>query len=140
MGIFTKTNEADVKAAPEKKSETKPELKKKAVKAVVSKEKKTSTKGNGHAHRILIKPLITEKAGFLGHENKYVFEVAIGANKIEIAKAVEEVYSIKPVAVNVMNRDGKKVRRGREFGRRKDWKKAIVELPAGKTINIYEGV
>lgn len=135
MGIFSKTNEAEV-SAPEKKSETK----KKTAKPAVAKEKKSTTKGTGHAHRILIKPLITEKAGFLGHENKYVFEVAVDANKIEIAKAVEEVYSIKPVAVNVINRDGKKVRRGREFGRRKDWKKAIVELPEGKTINIYEGV
>lgn len=97
-------------------------------------------KVNGRAYQILVKPLITEKAAAMGVESKYVFEVFKSANKIEIAKAIEEVYGVKPIGVNIVNKLGKKVRTGRIMGRRKDWKKAIITLPKGKTINIYEGV
>jgi len=92
------------------------------------------------AYRILLKPLVTEKATNLGVLNKYVFAVSPKANKIEIAEAIEAVYGVKPVRVNIIKVEGKTVRRGRTFGRRKDWKKAIVALPTGKTIKIYEGV
>jgi len=101
-------------------------------------EKKTRTYGN--AYSILIKPLITEKAANLGTENKYVFAVAAGANKIEIAKAVKEVYGVEPKNVNIINVKGKNVKYGRTNGVRKNWRKAIVMLPKGKSINIYEGV
>lgn len=110
----------------------------KAVKVADGKEVKTNK--NSRAFRVLVKPLVTEKASHLGVENKYVFSVEIAANKIEIAKAIEEVYGIKPVAVNVIRVDGKKTRHGRMQGKRKDWKKAIVTMPAGKTIKVYEGV
>ena len=93
-----------------------------------------------NAYRVLIKPLITEKATKMAAENKYVFEVERTANKIEIAKAIKEVYGVKPVAVNVMSKRGKNVRFGRTIGKRKAWKKAIITLPTGKSINIYEGV
>ncbi|MBI4812498.1 50S ribosomal protein L23 [Candidatus Falkowbacteria bacterium] len=94
----------------------------------------------GGAYRALIKPLITERASVLGALNKYVFEVAKGANKIEIAKAVNEVYGIQPVSVNIIRIKGKEVKHGRMSGRRKDWKKAIITLPAGESIKVYEGV
>lgn len=94
----------------------------------------------GQAYRILIKPLVTEKAAGLGVHNKYVFEVSTKANKIEISKAIEEVYGIKPVGINIINSEGKVIRSGKVSGKRKDWKKAIVALPEGKTIKIYEGV
>ncbi len=112
-------------------------------KKVEGKEAKKETKkkaGSSRAYRVLIKPLITEKAAILNTESKYVFSVATNANKIEIANAVEEVYGIKPIAVNIIKVSGKKVRYGRTFGKRKNWKKAIVALPKGKSINIYEGV
>ncbi|MFH1661499.1 MAG: 50S ribosomal protein L23 [Candidatus Falkowbacteria bacterium] len=105
----------------------------------IKKEKK-QVKKYGNAYRILVKPLITEKATNLGVENKYVFEVAKKSNKIEIAKAIDEVYGIKPVNINIINMQGKKARYGRITGRRKDWKKAIIELQKGKTIKVYEGV
>jgi large subunit ribosomal protein L23 len=92
------------------------------------------------AYRVLLKPLVTEKATNLGVLNKYVFAVAPKANKIEIAKAIEEVYGVKPVKVNIIKGQGKIIRNGRIFGKRKNWKKAIVALPEGKTIKIYEGV
>jgi large subunit ribosomal protein L23 len=87
-----------------------------------------------------VKPLITEKAANVGAHNKYVFSVQKSTNKIEIGKAIHEIYGIKPEAVNIVNVTGKKVRYGRINGVRSDWKKAVVTLPAGKTINIYEGV
>ncbi|MFH1427973.1 MAG: 50S ribosomal protein L23, partial [Patescibacteria group bacterium] len=94
----------------------------------------------GNAYQNIVKPLVTEKASALGVEDKYIFQVAPKANKIEIAKSIEEIYGIKPVSVNIINLRGKNVRYGRTIGRRKSWKKAIIKLPKGKTIKIYEGV
>ena len=105
---------------------------------IVKTEKKARKYGN--AYRILIKPLVTEKASTIGLENKYIFTVSQSANKIEIAKAVNEVYGVKPVSINIIRIRGKNVRFGRTRGRRKDWKKAIITLPEGKSIKIYEGV
>lgn len=101
---------------------------------------KKEKRSYGNAYKVLVRPHVTEKAANLGAENKYVFVVSSDANKIEIAKAVKEVYGVKPVSVNIVRAKGKKVRHGRITGRRKDWKKAIIMLPAGKSINIYEGV
>ncbi len=94
----------------------------------------------GYADRIIIKPLVTEKAANLGMLNQYVFEAAPKANKIEIAKAINEIYGIMPKSVNIVKMKGKNLRYGRHTGKRRDWKKAIITLPQGKTINIYEGV
>lgn len=99
-----------------------------------------TVKINGRAFKILDKPLVTEKVSNLGALNKYVFAVAKSANKIEVAKAVEQVYGVKPLAVNIINMEGKKARYGRIGGRRKDWKKAIITLPEGQAIKVYEGV
>ncbi len=89
---------------------------------------------------ILIRPLITEKATNLGRLNQYVFEVSSEANKIQIAQAIFERYGVKPTKVNIINNLGKRVRYGRNWGRRKDWTKAVITLPAGQTIAIHEGV
>jgi large subunit ribosomal protein L23 len=98
------------------------------------------TMRRGQLAGVLIKPVVTEKAAAINHLNQYVFMVANKANKIDIAKAVTVFYGIEPVAVNIINVAGKKVARGKVKGQRSDWKKAIVTLPAGKTIQIYEGV
>jgi large subunit ribosomal protein L23 len=119
------------------------QTKQKAVKAEDDKMKKTEippVSKAGIAYRVLLRPVITEKAADQGAWNKYVFEVAMDANKISVSQAVKEVYGIRPVSVNVVSMRGKKVRYGRVRGCRKDWKKAIVTLPEGKTINLYEGV
>lgn len=105
-----------------------------------SKKDKKDSKKDKIAYRVLVKPLVTEKAANLSESNQYVFEVSKSANKIDVAKAIFEVYNVKPVSVNIVNNKGKKVTRGRQVGYRKDWKKAIVSLPKGKTLNIYEGV
>lgn len=90
-------------------------------------------------HSILIRPLITEKATNLGQKNQYVFEISNKANKIQVAQAIEARYGVKPTKVNVLNISGKIVRHGRNTGKTKDWKKAIVILPEGKNIQIHEG-
>ncbi len=92
------------------------------------------------AFRVLLKPMVTEKASVLGSLNKYVFEVATKTNKIEVAKAIRQVYGVSPVNVRIISMKGKAVVSKRIKGRRKDWKKAIVTLPKGSHINVYEGV
>jgi len=92
------------------------------------------------AYRILLSPLVTEKATNLHAANKYVFVVAAGANKISIARAVKSAYGVSPVKVNILNVGGKSVTRGRTRGRRNDWRKAVVTLAKGASIKIYEGV
>lgn len=101
---------------------------------------KIAVRRHSQAYRILVRPIITEKGTGLAALGKYLFEVEYKANKIEIAKAIHELYGIKPVKVNIVRMEGKVKTRGRIVGKRKDWKKAVVTLPAGKTINVYEGV
>jgi large subunit ribosomal protein L23 len=88
----------------------------------------------------LKRPIITEKVTDLNQLNKYVFEVPVKTSKSEVAKAITNVYGVKPVKVNVINVGGKRVRRGRRFGKTRNWRKAIVTLAAGESIEVYEGV
>ena len=90
------------------------------------------------ARDIIIRPLITEKSTALMAEGKYVFEVAKAANKIESAKAVSTIFNVKVVNVNTVNVEGKKKRMGRFVGKRSDYKKAIVKLAEGNTIEFFE--
>ena len=103
-------------------------------------KKKNAKKVSGQAYRVLVKPMITEKATNLGSTNQYVFMVDIDTNKIEVGKAIQEIYGVKPVSVNIIKVKGKKVNRGRIVGKRKDFKKAVVTLKKGDTISVYEGV
>jgi large subunit ribosomal protein L23 len=109
--------------------------------APAASKKEGTASSVSHAYRVLVKPIISEKASRQQTvANQYSFVVAIGANKIEIAKAVKAAYGITPVRVNIVRVEGKSRRYGRTIGKRKDWKKAIVTLPAGKTIALHEGV
>ena len=91
--------------------------------------------------KVIIRPLLTEKNATLKEDhNRVVFEVAPDANKIEIKKAVEEAFQVSVKSINVLNVRGKLKRVGRKMGRRRDWKKAIVTLKEGSTIEFFEGV
>lgn len=97
------------------------------------------------AHDIIRKPIISERSmepvfDKEGNQiNRYTFEVPVTANKIEIKKAVEEVFGVQVAAVNTMRVQGKVKRMGKYEGRRASWKKAIVTLKAGsKTIEFFE--
>ena len=92
------------------------------------------------ARDIIIKPVVTEKSIGLMENNKYVFKVALSANKIEIKKAVEEIFKVKVVDVNTVRVKGKEKRMGRSVGKTSDYKKAIVQLAEGDSIEIFEGL
>ncbi|MBR1580253.1 MAG: 50S ribosomal protein L23 [Selenomonadaceae bacterium] len=89
------------------------------------------------ARDIIIRPLITERSTELMAEGKYVFVVDKRANKIEIGKAINEIFDVKVEKVNTVNVTGKTKRRGRTVGKRADYKKAIVKLAAGETIEFF---
>ncbi|MEK7537672.1 MAG: 50S ribosomal protein L23, partial [Patescibacteria group bacterium] len=88
------------------------------------------------AHRVLQRPLVTEKSTRGGSGSQYTFEVALAATKADVRQSVRHLYGIAPVAVNIMVLRGKVVRFGRTYGRTADRKKAIVTLPPGKTIDV----
>lgn len=91
------------------------------------------------AHDIIRRPIITEKSMDQVADKKYTFEVLKSANKIEIKKAVEEVFGVKVQKVTTMNYIGKPKRMGVHQGKRADWKKAVVKLtPDSKTIELFE--
>ncbi len=88
-----------------------------------------------HAEDIIIKPIRTEKSSNAIAEGKYTFEVATNATKVEIKKAVEEIFGVKVKKVNTLNYDGKNKRVGVHQGKTKAWKKAVVEIdknPSGE--------
>lgn len=93
------------------------------------------------AQDIVIKPIITEKSMEGLQDKKYTFRVAMKANKIEIAKAVEELFGVQVAKVNTMHVRGRAKRMGLNRGFTPDWKKAIVTLkPDSKTIEFFDGM
>ncbi len=94
------------------------------------------------AYDIIRRPVITEQSMAGLENNKYVFEVARDANKIEIRKAVEEIFGVKVASVNTLTVPGKEKRMGAgRPGMTKAWKKAYVQLTEGsKTIEFFEGM
>jgi large subunit ribosomal protein L23 len=92
------------------------------------------------AQEIIIRPLITERAAnLMERENKVLFEVAVTANKNDIKRAVEEVFDVTVTDVRTMNVKGKLKTMGRYSGRRATWKKAIVTLSEGDSLDFFEG-
>ena len=90
---------------------------------------------------IIIKPIISEKSMDQSADKKYTFKVALDANKIEIKKAVEEIFGVKVEKVTTQRVLGKVKRMGATSGKRSDWKKAVVKLTAdSKTIEFFDGM
>ena len=97
--------------------------------------------------KIIVRPIFTEKMSRLEDERKYCFQVQLGANKVDIKKAVESMFDVKVQKVSTMNRIGKEknmtVRSGgrtiRTNGKRSNWKKAVVTLNDGFTIDLIQG-
>jgi large subunit ribosomal protein L23 len=89
---------------------------------------------------VIVRPIVTEKTSLLKDGgNQYVFEVARTANKIEIAKAVEQLFKVKVMSVRVINMEGKKRRLGKHSGKRPDWRKAVVKVNPKDKISFFEG-
>ncbi len=94
-----------------------------------------------NSYDIILKPVITEASMDMLAEKKYTFKVATDANKIEIKKAVEEIFDVKVEKVTTINMDGKLKRMGRYEGRRASYKKAVVKLTAdSKAIEFFESM
>ncbi len=93
------------------------------------------------AYEIIRRPIVTEKSMGAAADKKYTFEVARDANKIEIKKAVEEIFGVSVDKVTTMNVLGKFKKVGANMGKRADWKKAIVKLtPASRGIEFFESM
>ena len=89
------------------------------------------------ARSIIIRPIITEHSYDAMEQNKYTFEVAKNANKVEVAKAIEELFNVKVVKVNTLNVKPKTKRVRVVEGLTRTWKKAVVTLKDGDTIEIF---
>lgn len=94
------------------------------------------------SYQVILRPIITEKSTWLKDKNREVcFEVDRRANKIEIKKAVEQLFKVKVERVRTQSKRGKRRRVGRSEGKKKDWKKAYVQLKEGeKMIEFFEAV
>jgi len=91
-------------------------------------------------HRTIVRPLITEKTSAAYQtRGEYAFEVHSDASKPQIRAAIEQLFGVKVTGVWTMNVRGKERRMGKTTGRRPNWKKAIVTLREGDTIEIFEG-
>ena len=92
-------------------------------------------------HDIVIRPLITEKTSIQKEVNNQItFEVDRRANRVEIKKAIENIFNVNVAGVRTMQVKGKTKQRGRIVGKRRNWKKAIVTLMPGERIDFFEGV
>ena len=90
---------------------------------------------------IIRRPLITEKTNIQKElANQVTFEVDRNVNRVEIRRAIEQLFKVKVTSVRTMQVKGKIKRRGRFVGKRRDWKKAIVTLQPGERIDFFEGV
>jgi len=93
------------------------------------------------SYDVIKRPLITEKTNIQKEENNQItFEVDRRANRVEIKKAVEDIFNVRVGGVRTMQIKGKRKQRGRIVGKRRDWKKAIVTLMPGERIEFFEGV
>ena len=93
-----------------------------------------------HLYEVLRRPLVTEKNTALQALNKYVFEIADGANKMMIQQAVEKAFKVKVTKVNIVLVRGKSKRVGRRMTHTNPWKKAIITLQPGDNSEYFEGV
>lgn len=95
--------------------------------------------------KVIIAPVLTEKTNLLreGNQKKYTFRVDARSNKLQVMQAVKELFSVKPVACQIVNVKSKprqsRSRKGMNYGRTSTWKKAIVTLKRGESIEVFEG-
>lgn len=89
---------------------------------------------------VITRPIVTEKSTALSELGKYVFQVRSGASKHAVRRAVEAMFHVEVLSVNVMNVRGKPRRLGRSQGYRPNWRKAIVTLREGHSIEVVPGV
>lgn len=114
----------------------KEKITKKAAKVEAAKAKAISAK----VLRVIVGPVVSEKAASQSDHNRITLLVHPNANKVQVKQAINELYGVIPDRVNIMNVRGPRVRFGRFLGKRSDTKKAIITLPKGSSVDIFEGV
>ncbi len=97
---------------------------------------KKSVKPNSLAWKVLVEPHVTEKATFLAEKNEYAFIVSKSANKIEVRRAIEDIYEVDVEGVRIINIPGKKRRIGKVQGFKSGYKKAIIKIKKGQEIEV----
>lgn len=94
-----------------------------------------------NAYSVVKRPVVTEKTSIQKEkDNQVTFEVHANANRVQIRKAVEEIFNVHVAGVRTAHVRGKLKQRGRIIGKRRDWKKAVVTLMPGERIDFFEGV
>ena len=92
-------------------------------------------------YKTIVKPLVTEKAlGLREQANQYVFMAKLDANKLSIKQAIEDLFKVNVLDVRSMRVRGKVRRQGRNVGKKSNWKKVLVRLKEGDSIELFEGV
>lgn len=155
MSIFTRKNQKTTKAQTAEAevqveaSEKKPKAvrktavsKTKAVKSTAKSETTTApvVKVLAGVSRTLLAPLVTEKSAHLADQGVYAFLVPIQANRVTVGQAFREMYKITPVKINIIRVHGKEHRFGQVTSRQSDWKKALISVPKGTRIDIFEKI
>jgi len=145
MGIFSrKTTKPEAQARAKTKASSVEEILTPESQHKVASEKVatvTPAKGQaGMSYRLLHSPRVSEKAAILASHNVYVLNVPVQAEKIEIARAVKDLYGVTVVGVRTARGIGKVMTRGKRTGQRNRWKKAFVSVKPGQKIDLYEGV
>ena len=143
MGIFSRKPAVDKSAAPKKTAKQAEEVltPESQLKAAEKPVTAAVIKGQaGQSYRLLRSPRVSEKAAVSASNNVYVFNVPVTAEKIEIARAVQDLYHVKVIGVRTARGIGKHLVRGRRVGVRNNWKKAFVVVKKGQKIDLYEGV
>jgi large subunit ribosomal protein L23 len=92
-----------------------------------------------HPNQVLLAPVVTEKSYELIEDRKYSFRVHPDAHKTQVRQAVEELFNVHVEGVNIVKVQPKPKRRGMRLGRKPGWKKAIVQIRRGESIEIFEG-
>jgi len=147
MGLFDffKKKEKEIKKPEKKKIEKKPVVAKALAdkarplpkaKPALTRRGRPKKETSRIAYRVLETPHVTEKATALTEEDKYVFKVLPRTNKIEIKKAVEDLYGVDVINVRIINVPKRRRRLGKQKGWRKGYKKAIVKIKKGQKIEI----
>jgi large subunit ribosomal protein L23 len=108
--------------------------------AAVSKPRAPKPLGKERMYQVILAPLVTEKATGLSEKGQYAFRVAIDADKREIKQAVEGLFGVSVLAVNTLVMKGKTKRFKGRPGQRSDWKKAMVRLAEGQSIDLTTGL
>lgn len=130
----------NVKAEKVNKDDKSSKGKKAVAKKTEKKEKSAIRIVSKKSMQTLLEPVVSEKTAHLSDAGVVVFRVANGVNRIEVRDAFKELYNVTPIKVNMINVRGHQMRFGRVRGRTKNYRKALITLPKGTTIDIFEGV